>query len=234
MSEKLQAFYKSRAWEEFRIRLIAERTGEDGILRDEVTGEVLLRKYDVILHHVDELTDDNVDDVMISLNPDNIKIVSFKTHNMLHRRYTSGAVRRSGSVVHKVYIVWGSPCSGKERWVADVADADDIIIDIDRLWAAVRVGDGKPFACKSIVFRLWRDLIDMIRVRYGSWENAYIITGGAMSADRERMEKDLNADRLIHVERDRDECMADAKQRDGDWETWEKEWWEKYTPPIPI
>ena len=239
MSEKLQRFYKSREWEEFRVRLIAERTLPDGRLLDEVTGEVLLRKYDVILHHITELTDENVDDVMISLNPDNIQIVSFKTHNMIHKRWGAGqSVGVGRSIVHKVYIVWGSPCSGKCSWVDGVADEGDIVVDIDRRWSAVRwSGCGasdKPFGCKSVVFKMWRDLIDMLRVRYGSWENAYVIMGGALSADRERLEKDLNADRLIHIDTDRDKCMEEARLRGGDWEKWTTEWWEKYTPPTPM
>ena len=235
MSEKLQRFYKSREWEEFRVRLIAERTDAEGILRDEITGEVLLRKYDVILHHVIELTDENVDDVTIALNGDNIKIVSFKTHNRLHKRYGEGAVSRRGTVVHKVYVVWGSPCSDKSSWVDGVADEGDIIVDIDRLWGAVRWngsgGVDKPFGCKSVVFKLWRDLIDMIKVRYGSWENAYVIMGGALTADRERMEKDLNADRLVFIEKDKESCLTVARERGGDWEQWETDWWEKYSPP---
>lgn len=236
MSEKLQKFYKSREWEEFRVRLIAERTLPDGRLLDEVTGEVLLRKYDVILHHVEELTDENVDDVTIALNPDNIKIVSFKTHNRLHKRYGEGAVSRKGTVQHKVYVVWGSPCCGKQEWVDSVADDGDIIVDIDRLWGAVRWNgsdDDKPFGCKSVVFKLWRDLIDMIKVRYGSWENAYVIMGGALAADRERMEKDLNADRLVYIEKDKESCIEEARRRGGDWEQWETDWWEKYSPPTP-
>ncbi len=66
MISKLQAFYKSDAWEQFRKIVITERIKPDGFIYDEVTGEPILRAYDLILHHKIELTEENVDDVSIA------------------------------------------------------------------------------------------------------------------------------------------------------------------------
>ena len=79
----LDNFYQSREWAAFREVVIHERTKEDGLIYDEITGLPILRRYDIILHHVKELTDENVNDVTVSLNPENIQVVSHRTHNKM-------------------------------------------------------------------------------------------------------------------------------------------------------
>ena len=83
----LSEFYRSKEWADFRAFLIAERMAADGFVYDEITGKPIVKAYDIILHHKIELTLENVNDVNITLNPDNIQIVSFKTHNEIHNRY---------------------------------------------------------------------------------------------------------------------------------------------------
>ena len=71
---KLQAFYKSHKWETFIANLRSERTNADGFIICEKCGKPILKAYDCIGHHIKELTDSNVDDVTISLNPENIQL----------------------------------------------------------------------------------------------------------------------------------------------------------------
>ncbi|MDE5792626.1 MAG: hypothetical protein K2H66_03775, partial [Oscillospiraceae bacterium] len=75
MNEKRQAFYKSRQWENFVKLLRSERVAENGAVLCEHCGKPIVKAYDCIAHHVIELTEENVDNAMISLNPDNIKLV---------------------------------------------------------------------------------------------------------------------------------------------------------------
>lgn len=232
MSEKLQRFYKSEEWENFRKIVIANRMNDGVGLICEHCGKPILKKYDCILHHIEELTDDNVDDVSISLNEDNIRLVHFGCHNQLHKRNVGCA---GVSVPKKVYFVWGSPCAGKNTFVDSVADENDIIIDIDRLWAAVRwSGCGeydKPWVLKDIVFGLRDSLLDMIKVRRGNWHNAYIITGGALEGERHRMCDALGVDRDIFIDCDKSVCLERAKEKGDDWVEYVKTWWDRYTPP---
>ena len=102
----LSEFYRSKEWEAFRKVIIDERTDADGFVRDEVTGKPIVKQYDIILHHCKTfLTEENVNDRNISLNPDNIQIVSHKTHNMLHDKL---GYRRK-----EIFLVYGPPLSGK-------------------------------------------------------------------------------------------------------------------------
>ena len=58
MFRNLDEFYRSDEWTKFRLMVINDRTREDGFVYDEVTGKPIVRKYDVILHHKVELTED--------------------------------------------------------------------------------------------------------------------------------------------------------------------------------
>ena len=243
MISTLLSFYKSSEWEDFRKRIIAERTGEDGILRDEVTGEPILRKYDCILHHVEELTEDNWRDVTISLNPDNVKVVSFRTHNQLHKRgFCTDGKRENPIGLHKVYLVWGSPCAGKSTWVQSVAEDDDLIVDIDRVWMALQKdkdGSGnsgavdKPWRIKDVVFDVYKSLLDCVRVRRGRWNACYIVAGLPLEAERLRLMEQLSVDRDIYIECDKSVCLERAKAKGDKWIEYVEQWWDRYTPPHP-
>ena len=100
MYRNLFEFYRSDEWETFRKIIIQERTREDGLIYDEETGKPILKRYDLILHHKIELTEENVHDATIALNPDNIEIVSFRTHNIIHDRI--------GYSTRSVFLVYGS------------------------------------------------------------------------------------------------------------------------------
>ena len=226
---KLQAFYKSHKWETFISNLRAERTNADGFIICEKCGKPILKAYDCIGHHIKELTDSNVDDVTISLNPENIQLLHFKCHNEVHERFGY-----NGRQQQNVFIVYGAPCSGKRTWVKDNAGNNDLIVDIDRLWAAVRADvcaeNEKPNAIKSNVFALRESLIDMIKVRRGKWRNAYIIGGYPLQGERERLMQTVGADKLIHIDTAREVCEARAQS--AEMKKYIAEWFERYAPPL--
>lgn len=226
---KLQAFYKSNKWETFISNLRAERTNADGFIICEKCGKPILKAYDCIGHHITELTDSNVDDVTISLNPENIQLLHFKCHNEVHERFGY-----NGRQQQNVFIIYGAPCSGKRTWVKDNAGNNDLIVDIDKIWAAVRADvcaeNEKPNAIKSNVFALRESLLDMIKVRRGKWHNAYIIGGYPLQGERERLMQTVGADKLIHIDTARELCEARAQT--AEMKKYIAEWFERYTPPL--
>ena len=229
-TKKLQAFYKSGKWESLINQLRLERMGEDGALLCEHCGRPIVHKYDCIGHHITELTDSNVDDYNISLNPTNIALVHFRCHNEIHKRF--GYAAREPQ---HVYIIYGAPCSGKADWVKDVAEPDDIVLNIDKLWAAIRADKcgvyDKPNALKQNVFALRDSLIDMIRVRRGRWDNAYIIGGYPLEGERERLAEIVGADKIIFIDTPKDVCMLRAKSISADMEKFVADWFDRYHPP---
>ena len=66
----LSDFYKSDKWETLRAIVISERVNpSDGFIYCEYCGKPITRAYDLIAHHVQELTETNYQDAEISLNP---------------------------------------------------------------------------------------------------------------------------------------------------------------------
>jgi hypothetical protein len=221
-----QAFYKSDKWEAFRENLIAERTEADGTLRCAHCGNAITHKYDAIAHHIEELTDENVADAMVALNPDNIEIICFKCHNEAHHRFGSKVYKR-------VYIVHGAPFAGKEDYVNSIADTDDLIVNIERLWTAVkcnRLPDyTKPDALKAIVFGLRDKLYADIQYRRGKWATAYVIATLPMVGERERLADMLGAE-LIHIDTDKETCLMNAAEKNfSDSAKWITKYFEEYS-----
>lgn len=221
----LSDFYTSQRWRSFREQLIHERTRADGFVYDEYSGEKLLKSYDIIAHHKQELTLQNFEDVNISLNPDNIMLVSMRSHNEIHARFGYAQGK-------KVYYVYGAPCSTKSTYVNSVKGNSDLIVDIDLIWQAVTGREYyKPDALKANVFDLYRHMTDMVKTRQGRWQRAYVITGGASKGQREREIKELGAE-PIYIDTDKETCLMNLHNaHDRDITLWTKyieDWFAKY------
>lgn len=225
---KRQKFYRSDRWVKFLANLKDERADESGVITCAICGQPIVKKYDCIGHHKTELTEENVDDVNIALNPDNIDLIHFKCHNKVHNRFVGGYMARKPQ---QVFIVYGSPCSGKRTWVAEQAEDNDIIVDIDRLWQAISCSE-KPSRLKTNVFQLRDVLIDQIKVRQGRWLHAYIIGGYPLSGERERLADLVNADDVIHIDTPKDICIERATKMSEEMVGYVNDWWERYTPPV--
>ena len=227
---KVQTFYRSKKWRRFIEALKVERADEDGNIICAHCGQAIVRKYDCIGHHIKELTEDNVDDALVSLNPENVELIHFRCHNELHDRW-------QGTGQH-VYLVYGSPCSGKSSWVNEVAHGDDLILDVDRIWDAI-CNDGRyrkvagkskrPSRVKANVFGIRDCMIEMIKLRKGMWRNAYIIGGYPLKSDRDRLCDLLNADE-VYIEATKEECLKRAEtERPEDWKEYIERWFEDFT-----
>ena len=228
MFQSLTQFYNSSEWRAFRLWLISERTNkEDGILYCQHSGKPLLNSYDIVLHHINPLTMANVNDYSISMNPDNILIVSQQAHNEIHARFGYCAQR-------KVYIVHGAPCSGKTSFVMQNKGNSDLIVDIDNLWEAV-TGERyyKPNALKQSVFAMRDALLETVKTRAGNWERCWIVEGLPFAAERERKATIYGAE-LIHIDTNEKECLRRLYADDSrmkyrlDWERYIKDYLQRY------
>lgn len=215
----LATFYKSREWAGLVEQLKIQRVNEDGELICEHCGRPISRKYDCIGHHEIELTEDNVNDYEISLNPENIRLIHFKCHNIIHQRFEG--------FYQKVFLVYGSPCAGKSSWVNEVANPDDLILDIDKLWEAISNSDkyNKPARLKSNVFGIRDCLIDQIRTRTGMWRNAYVIGTYPLKSDRDRLCGLLRAE-PIFIDESKEVCLSRAMN--DEWKEFIEDWFDSF------
>ena len=218
MFGSLPQFYTSQEWRNLRQHVILSRTKEDGLVYDEYSGHPLLRSCDIVAHHKIPLTMQNVNDFSISLNPDNIMLVSMKSHNEIHARFGFMTER-------KVYYVWGAPCSGKTTFVQNAKGNSDLVVDIDNIWQCVTSGDRyvKPNALKTNVFSVRDLLLDQVRTRAGKWERAFVIEGGALKVDRMRRIEILGAED-IYIDTDKETCLKRLASDNKRTEEQKKEW----------
>jgi hypothetical protein len=214
---KLHRFYCRKEWRDLSYSLKIKAAG-----KCTRCGETVLDFSQLIAHHKEELTEDNVDDPVITLNPDNVEVICFDCHNKEHRRFG-----------HKqeVYIVYGSPLSGKTTMVRDMMQYGDVILDIDSLWQAVTFQPryNKPNNCRFNIFNLRDNLLEQIKMRHGQWYTAWVIGGYPDKYERERLAHTLGAE-LIYCDSTQEECLArlEGSGRPESWRQYILDWWERY------
>lgn len=207
----LADFYRSKEWQEFRKVIIGERTAADGFVYCEHCGKPIVKAYDIILHHRIELTLENVNDANIAFADSNIQLVHFRCHNDIHNRY--------GKWTRHIYLVYGSPFSGKATYVSERAGIHDLIIDTDKIYACISnnplyIKSNRLFDCKEAVERA---LLDCVKHKRGKWINAFIVGSipYAFKAQRERFCSEYGAEE-IYIDCSKDEALARlASVQDG-------------------
>ena len=232
----LSTFYSSKEWLAFRDIVIHNRLNEEGISICEHCHKPIVKAYDLILHHIEELTEDNVNDVAISLNEDNIQIVHFGCHNKIHDRLGLSGDSK------KVYLVYGPPLCGAIDWVSDVKNDGDIIVDMDSIWQCISGCDRyvKSNRLKSNAFGIRDTLLEMIKYRRGHWRNAYVIGGYPLISERQRLCRMLGATEIF-IDVDREECIKrlmtceDVRRENmKDWMNYIDDWFYSYSGPPTI
>lgn len=213
----LSTFYRSPEWVALRSRLMLERVNASGDVVCEHCGKPIVNKYDCIGHHKTPLTEANVNDYTISLNPDNIALVHHKCHNQIHNRF--------GSYTRHIYIVYGSPCAGKSTYVDSVALKDDLIIDIDRIYSAIN--NARSNRLYDNVMQVYRSLIDAVQTRNGRWVNAFIVRTFPLKGERERLAATLGAE-LVHIDTPQEVCLERALQRAEGYDKIVEDFWRKF------
>lgn len=225
----LENFYRSNEWQNLIKVLKLERLNDKGELICWHCGKPITRQYDAIAHHTIFLTNDNVNNYEVSLNPDLIRFVHHRCHNKIHNKL--------GFVKREIFLVYGSPLSGKTTWAKDNMDEGDLLIDIDNIWECVSGCERyvKPKRLNAVVFGVRDELMRMVKYKVGKWNNAYIVGGFPLISERERLCKTLGA-REIYIECTKDECLSRLELSDNidksEWKKYIDDWWKKYTPHV--
>lgn len=217
-------FYNSKEWRALRQRLIVEAN----FLCAECGESYLKDSAQLIGHHIKELTPENIQDANIALNPANVKIICRRCHDKEHRRFEFGGG-------HNVYIVYGSPCAGKNTYVNQLAQQGDLIVDLDAIWQALSgcPNHYHPNTLKSVVFKTHEFLLEQVKLRVGRWHDAYIIGGYPRRLQREQLAEKLGAE-LIFIETTREQAKLTALASRGtqgtEWCNYIDKWFDSFEP----
>ena len=114
-----------------------------------------------------------------------------------------------------VYLIYGSPCSGKSTYINKHIADNDLICDVDLIYEAISNHDAHDadLHTHEVALQLKERLLDIIRDRDGGWSNAYVVsianTKDKLKSEMER----INADEAIFIDTPYEVCMERAKER---------------------
>lgn len=224
----LDTFYHSKAWTNLTNIIRLDRLNNDGVNICEYCGKPIVKAYDCICHHKTALTEENVNNAEISLNPDNIALLHHVCHNRVHEKF--GYVRK------EIYLVYGAPFAGVDKWAQDNAGEGDLIVNIDDIWQCVSglPRYHKPARLNAVVFGVRDYLMECVKTRRGKWNNALICGGFPLISERERICRTYGA-REVYVDATREECEAKINAAlDGElrrqYVGYLDEWWRRFAP----
>lgn len=114
-----------------------------------------------------------------------------------------------------VYLIYGSPCSGKSTYIKEHFKAGDIVCDVDRIYSALCFNEEHQteLYAQEVASKLNDTLLDIIRDREGHWKNAYVVS---LANTKEKLNKAIErikADEAIYIDTPFEVCMERVKER---------------------
>ena len=198
-------FYNSTAWKKARALYL---TSQLNICED--CGGIAC-----IVHHIKHITPANINNPEITLNQNNLKAVCVDCHSAIHagRTKLSGiAFDEIGNVIKQanVFLICGSPASGKSYYVKAHKTNHDLVVDLDYICAAFMGTldniylDHEPIL--SVVLEVRALLYSIIKARRGKWRKAFVISGVADVTEQRAIANELGAE-LILIDTPLEECL---------------------------
>lgn len=147
-----RSFYDSQAWRKTREAYLQSKH----YICEDCGGAAS------VVHHIAYIKPWNVNDPNITLNWDNLKAVCIDCHAKEHSqdlKQRSGGARlngiafdEEGNVIKQsnVFLVCGSPASGKTTYVTENKSSRDLVIDLDYICAAL-AGEAGTIHVETVV-----------------------------------------------------------------------------------
>ncbi len=211
-----RSFYDSQAWRKTREAYLQSKH----YICEDCGGAAS------VVHHITYIKPWNVNDPNITLNWDNLKAVCVDCHALEHSqdmkkrggeaRLNGIAFDEEGNVIKQanVFLVCGSPASGKTTYVAEHKGKSDLVIDLDYICAALAGETGnvhldhRPIL--SVALEVRELLYQIIAERRGKWERAFIITTIADVREMKAVADELRAE-IVLMNTALPECLERIK-----------------------
>lgn len=130
-----------------------------------------------------------------------------------------------------VYLIYGSPCSGKSTYIKEHIQRGDLVCEVDLIYGAITNSlphDAEPYT-HEVACELDSALKDIIRDRKGNWKNAYVVSLANTDEKLKEAKDRINADECIFIDTPYEVCMERAKERPFYFQWLIQEWFETRT-----
>lgn len=130
-----------------------------------------------------------------------------------------------------VYIIYGSPCSGKSTYIKEHKKSGDIVCDVDTLYSAISFNEEhqSELYAQEVASMLYKKLVEIIRDRKGNWKNAYVVSLANTEEKLQKAKDQINADECIFIDTPYEVCMERAEERPFYFQWLIQEWFETRT-----
>lgn len=114
-----------------------------------------------------------------------------------------------------VYLIYGSPCSGKSTYIKEHMQRGDVVCDVDDIYASISGQDphSANFHIYNIAIEMWNNLTKIVHDRKGKWNDVYVTS---IANTKEKLKEDMervNADKCIFMNTPIDVCLERANNR---------------------
>ena len=119
-----------------------------------------------------------------------------------------------------VFIVWGSPASGKTTHVKNHMENGDMVIDLDLIKQSISMKEktGADDNLLSVALSVREHIYDLISKRDVNCDNVWIVSGLPYKEEREALENRVKATKLIHIQATQQQCndraLGDSERKD--------------------
>lgn len=222
MKEFARKFYQSKEWKQCRDTYIGERLLTDGGLCERCH-----EKTGAELHHIEHLSIFNIDNPHITLNPENLMWLCKDCHFEMHKESIMKGFRYKKKLkilsengtwfddtgrIHQqeVYIVWGSPASGKTTYINQHKFATDMTVDLDRIKSAIGESDN----LLSTAFEIRDFVYGLIEKKKIDCKRIWIAATLPKRQQRKELQDRFHA-KMIFIVKTYDECITNALKDDA-------------------
>jgi len=119
-----------------------------------------------------------------------------------------------------VFIVWGSPASGKTTYVKNHMENGDMVIDLDLIKQSISMREktGADDNLLSVALSIREHIYDLISKRDVNCNNVWVVSGLPRKEERDKLEYRLKATKLIPIQATQQQCndraLGDNERKD--------------------
>jgi predicted kinase len=111
-----------------------------------------------------------------------------------------------------VYIVYGSPGSGKTTHVKKHMEPGDLIIDLDLIKQSISMSNktNTEYNLLNTAIKIRELLYSLVESREIECNNVWIVSGLPIKEDRDKLSMRVKADKVIYIEATQEQCIDRA------------------------